>query len=143
DSSAEACDPHLQDSGASCRVCQVPETGDDLDEALMQPCLCSGSVQWIHRSCLDRWRSTQQGVGLPRAESRAKGGRCELCGFAYLHELCRATRGQGLSTLLLQVVTIAAPLALISFLISVATSLSVGVVSGLAFLGLWAPVDAV
>lgn len=40
----------------TCRIC--------LDEsprsALIAPCLCSGSSKWIHRSCLDRWRTTRE-----------------------------------------------------------------------------------
>eukprot|EP00111_Clytia_hemisphaerica_P017887 TCONS_00052913-protein len=34
-----------------CRVCQC--NGDE--EILISPCLCSGSVKWIHESCLIQW----------------------------------------------------------------------------------------
>ena len=34
-----------------CRVCQ----SNSKEEALISPCLCSGSVKWIHESCLIKW----------------------------------------------------------------------------------------
>jgi Protein involved in mRNA turnover and stability len=34
-----------------CRVCQC----DASEEELISPCLCSGSVKWIHESCLIQW----------------------------------------------------------------------------------------
>eukprot|EP01087_Luapelamoeba_hula_P023266 TRINITY_DN851_c1_g1_i1.p1 TRINITY_DN851_c1_g1~~TRINITY_DN851_c1_g1_i1.p1 ORF type:complete len:362 (-),score=15.86 TRINITY_DN851_c1_g1_i1:34-1119(-) len=35
-----------------CRNCHEPG-GDDL----IAPCPCTGSVKWVHRSCLDEWRA--------------------------------------------------------------------------------------
>ena len=34
-----------------CRVCQC----NSKEEILISPCLCSGSVKWIHESCLIQW----------------------------------------------------------------------------------------
>lgn len=34
-----------------CRVCQC----DDEEEKLISPCYCSGSVKWVHESCLIKW----------------------------------------------------------------------------------------
>ena len=34
-----------------CRVCQC----NSKEEILISPCLCSGSVKWIHESCLIKW----------------------------------------------------------------------------------------
>lgn len=40
---------------AQCRICYEGE--DDKDEALISPCNCLGSVQFVHASCLNRWRA--------------------------------------------------------------------------------------
>lgn len=58
------------DDAAACRVCQC---GSEGSEELLSPCLCKGSVRWVHRVCLDEWR----GVG-GRPARRATS--CELCG---------------------------------------------------------------
>jgi hypothetical protein len=40
----------------SCRICL--EEGQRAD--FIAPCLCSGTSKWVHRSCLDRWRSIRE-----------------------------------------------------------------------------------
>lgn len=40
----------------SCRFCL--EEGSRLD--FIAPCRCSGTSKWVHRSCLDQWRSTRE-----------------------------------------------------------------------------------
>mmetsp|Transcript_5409 Transcript_5409/g.10147 ORF Transcript_5409/g.10147 Transcript_5409/m.10147 type:complete len:387 (-) Transcript_5409:48-1208(-) len=57
----------------SCRLCF--EGGGDL----IAPCLCKGSSKWIHRACLDRWRTAG-------ANPRSLTNCCE-CGFQYHLEL--------------------------------------------------------
>eukprot|EP00746_Dinoflagellata_sp_MGD_P022620 gnl/MRDRNA2_/MRDRNA2_152914_c0_seq1.p1 gnl/MRDRNA2_/MRDRNA2_152914_c0~~gnl/MRDRNA2_/MRDRNA2_152914_c0_seq1.p1 ORF type:complete len:239 (-),score=23.73 gnl/MRDRNA2_/MRDRNA2_152914_c0_seq1:489-1205(-) len=37
-----------------CRFCLESEVGKD--EELLAPCRCSGSMRFVHRHCLDRWR---------------------------------------------------------------------------------------
>jgi hypothetical protein len=37
-----------------CRICLDGSNQSDM----IQPCLCKGSQQYIHRECLDQWRST-------------------------------------------------------------------------------------
>lgn len=39
-----------------CRIC----LDDDTRANLIAPCSCRGSQQWVHRACLDRWRSVQE-----------------------------------------------------------------------------------
>uniref|UniRef100_A0A2P2K9D6 Zinc finger family protein n=1 Tax=Rhizophora mucronata TaxID=61149 RepID=A0A2P2K9D6_RHIMU len=41
----------------SCRICLESdcETGDEL----ISPCMCKGTHQFVHRSCLDHWRSVK------------------------------------------------------------------------------------
>lgn len=37
-----------------CRICL--ETEDDTEE-MLRPCLCRGSMKYVHRACLDTWRA--------------------------------------------------------------------------------------
>eukprot|EP00439_Symbiodinium_sp_Y106_P078175 s275_g16.t6 len=62
---------------AQCRFCL--ETGGD---DLIAPCMCKGHSKWVHRRCLDKWRSEGRGV---RSFTH-----CPTCHFAYLMELKRA-----------------------------------------------------
>lgn len=77
---------------AMCRIC-LAETELSQDnklspDILISPCLCSGTVKWVHRGCLDRWRAENEGTPLEY--------RCELCHSAYAIE----TRSPGLLTYL-------------------------------------------
>lgn len=40
----------------TCRICL--DTGSRND--FIAPCKCAGSQKWVHRSCLDRWRSVRE-----------------------------------------------------------------------------------
>ncbi|XP_073317383.1 uncharacterized protein [Primulina huaijiensis] len=42
-----------------CRICLEYDTG--LDRKLISPCMCKGTQQFVHRSCLDHWRSVKEG----------------------------------------------------------------------------------
>ncbi|XP_043723118.1 uncharacterized protein LOC122670343 isoform X1 [Telopea speciosissima] len=50
-------------SAACCRICleydgePVSRTGEEL----ISPCMCKGTQQFVHRSCLDHWRSVKEG----------------------------------------------------------------------------------
>ncbi|CAL9049721.1 unnamed protein product [Musa banksii] len=46
-------------SSACCRICLENDTfpGDEL----ISPCMCKGTQQFVHRSCLDHWRSVKEG----------------------------------------------------------------------------------
>lgn len=60
----------------TCRLCY------DISADVIAPCLCKGSSKWIHRSCLNRWRTAGTN---PRSLTHC----CE-CGFQYhlrLHRL--------------------------------------------------------
>ncbi|XP_051195339.1 uncharacterized protein [Lolium perenne] len=41
---------------SQCRIC-LDNEGDDL----IAPCHCKGTQKYVHRSCLDNWRSTKEG----------------------------------------------------------------------------------
>jgi len=43
--------------------------------SMIAPCLCSGSIKWVHRSCLDEWRAVS-----PNTSSFSQ---CDVCHFDY------------------------------------------------------------
>ncbi|KAG2583612.1 probable E3 ubiquitin ligase SUD1 [Panicum virgatum] len=46
-------------SAACCRICL--ETESEIGDELISPCMCKGTQQFVHRSCLDHWRSVKEG----------------------------------------------------------------------------------
>lgn len=52
-----------------CRICHSEETHD---EPLISPCLCLGTMQYLHQACLQRWIKS---AGVKS---------CELCKFDFL-----------------------------------------------------------
>ncbi|SPQ97280.1 RING-type E3 ubiquitin transferase [Plasmodiophora brassicae] len=61
-------DADVDDVG-TVRECRVCRGGSFDDEPLYNPCLCRGSIKWVHQSCLQDWLAHR-----PRTD-----GRCELC----------------------------------------------------------------
>lgn len=65
----------MSDQHPGCRLCldsgENEETGP-----LIVPCRCSGSVQYVHRQCLDRWRATRHNANTFDM--------CEVCKFRYV-----------------------------------------------------------
>ncbi|KAL6901013.1 hypothetical protein ACP4OV_005689 [Aristida adscensionis] len=46
-------------SAACCRICL--ETESEIGDELISPCMCKGTQQFVHGSCLDHWRSVKEG----------------------------------------------------------------------------------
>ncbi|GAB2232517.1 hypothetical protein Drorol1_Dr00011554 [Drosera rotundifolia] len=46
-------------SAPCCRICL--ECDGEEDDQLISPCMCKGTQQFVHRSCLDHWRSVKEG----------------------------------------------------------------------------------
>lgn len=63
------------DNYSFCRICQMQ--GDDRDP-LFSPCRCSGSLRYVHGSCLKKWIRISQ-----RRGRRKKPPRCEICHFPF------------------------------------------------------------
>ncbi|CAM8969166.1 unnamed protein product [Rhodiola kirilowii] len=42
-----------------CRICL--ESDAEIGDELISPCMCKGTQQFVHRSCLDHWRSVKEG----------------------------------------------------------------------------------
>ena len=68
-----------------CRICYMKE--EEEDNPLVQPCICSGSMKFIHLSCLKQWISTRSCIKLDKTEDCAifliKPVECELCKTKY------------------------------------------------------------
>ena len=65
-----------------CRICYIEEE-DAQTNPLVQPCICDGSLKYIHLSCLKHWISTHSCIKLDSNEDCAifliKPVECELC----------------------------------------------------------------
>eukprot|EP00386_Alphamonas_edax_P006675 GDKI01021532.1.p1 GENE.GDKI01021532.1~~GDKI01021532.1.p1 ORF type:complete len:277 (-),score=26.61 GDKI01021532.1:21-851(-) len=59
-------------------VCRICAGGSDEGE-LIAPCKCTGSIQWIHRECLDKWR-------INSSVNPQNLVRCEVCHHPYEFE---------------------------------------------------------
>lgn len=61
-------------SERECRICFDKGEGRYFGaNAMIAPCLCKGTSQWVHRSCLDQWRQ----------QSLRSFTHCRECGFEY------------------------------------------------------------
>ena len=65
-----------------CRICYIEEE-DEKNNPLIQPCICDGSLKYIHLSCLKKWINTHSCVNLEENENCSifliKPVECELC----------------------------------------------------------------
>ncbi|KAJ4763156.1 RING/FYVE/PHD zinc finger superfamily protein [Rhynchospora pubera] len=69
--SDDAPPPMMQDAdkdGEVCRICRVSVSADD---PLRYPCLCRGSIKYMHKACLYQWLSVNHKAF------------CEVCGHAF------------------------------------------------------------
>ena len=55
-----------------CRICHSTER-EDPTKKLIRPCLCTGSVLYVHVECLNAWRAT----------SNEASYKCSVCGYNY------------------------------------------------------------
>lgn len=62
----------MDDDEILCRICY----NDDSVEHLISPCLCTGSMKYIHLSCLNQWRSN--------CMKKTSMNVCEQCMFTYI-----------------------------------------------------------
>ncbi|XP_019742186.1 E3 ubiquitin-protein ligase MARCHF7 isoform X4 [Hippocampus comes] len=62
-----------EDEGDLCRICHMRE--ESASNPLIQPCRCTGSLQYVHEDCIKRWLCSKIGSGT-NLEAITK---CELC----------------------------------------------------------------
>lgn len=66
---------YSQENQRTCRICLEESyiEPNSTNHDFIAPCQCTGSVSWVHRSCLDSWRATN-----PKHFTM-----CEICQFTY------------------------------------------------------------
>jgi hypothetical protein len=57
------------------RACRICYGSDEANDPLFQPCQCTGSMAFVHASCLDAWRNT--------SSNRKSFYECDTCKFKY------------------------------------------------------------
>ncbi|XP_061743362.1 LOW QUALITY PROTEIN: E3 ubiquitin-protein ligase MARCH7 [Nerophis ophidion] len=62
-----------EDEGDLCRICQMGE--ESSSNPLIQPCCCTGSLQYVHQECIKRWLCSKIGSGTNLEAIK----NCELC----------------------------------------------------------------
>ena len=66
-----------------CRICYMEEDKDDPNNPLLQPCICSGSMKYIHYTCLKHWINNKCYDQMEKNDDCAiymiKPVECELC----------------------------------------------------------------
>jgi phosphohistidine phosphatase SixA len=60
------------DHAPTCRICQMKQV-ETPHLLLIRPCKCSGSLAYVHKTCLNEWRATS-----PTAQSI-----CSICNYTY------------------------------------------------------------
>lgn len=68
--SADRCDSSMSNTDV-CRICQCDTCEIQKESPLVSPCLCSGSLKYIHQACLQKWIKSSDKMS------------CELCQFEY------------------------------------------------------------
>ena len=66
-----------------CRICYGEEDENEIDNFLVQPCKCSGSLKYIHLNCLKHWLNTKSCAKMESNENFSiflvKQVECEIC----------------------------------------------------------------
>lgn len=102
---------------------------------MLSPCRCSGSIRWIHRSCLDTWRSH---AGWPSE----KACKCDLCGSLYMYELQQLSWHRGLAPLIRLGLWRLAVILALGAALSLFTTRTAGACTSGMLLWAWALADA-
>ena len=66
-----------------CRICYMEEDKDDPKNPLLQPCKCSGTMKYIHYTCLKNWINNKYYVQIEKNDDcvvyMINPAECELC----------------------------------------------------------------
>ena len=73
----------LEKKNKVCRICYMEEEEENEENPLIQPCICSGSMKFIHLQCLKQWIGTRSCIKIDNSEDCSifliKPVECELC----------------------------------------------------------------
>ena len=59
---------------SSTDICRICHCEAEPDQPLISPCMCAGSLQYVHQSCLQRW--------IKSSDTK----KCELCKYEFRME---------------------------------------------------------
>lgn len=59
---------------SSMEICRICHCEAEPEQPLISPCLCAGSLQYVHQSCLQRW--------IKSSDTK----KCELCKYEFIME---------------------------------------------------------
>lgn len=62
-----------EEEGDLCRICQMGE--ESASNPLMEPCRCTGSLQYVHQDCIKKWLRSKISSGTSLEDIAT----CELC----------------------------------------------------------------
>jgi hypothetical protein len=65
-----------------CRICFKKDTSENM----IVPCVCSGPNKYVHRSCLDEWRSMNISI-VNNVITNDNYNKCNICNFNYEFEI--------------------------------------------------------
>ncbi|XP_035824153.1 E3 ubiquitin-protein ligase MARCHF8 [Aplysia californica] len=68
----ERCDSQLSGLSERTDICRICHCESEENNKLVSPCLCSGSLKFVHLGCLQKW--------IKSSDKKA----CELCNFDYI-----------------------------------------------------------
>lgn len=71
--SSDSLDESVADDLPCCRICQCTQVENPTSK-LIRPCKCSGSLSYVHVSCLNTWRATSENANY----------QCSICGYKYI-----------------------------------------------------------
>ena len=58
-----------------CKICLEPEDNKNQEDIFLSPCLCQGSMKYVHEKCLKQW--------IPGRVKKFKKSECEICKANY------------------------------------------------------------
>lgn len=64
-------DSRVSVASSTMEICRICHCEAEADMPLISPCLCSGSLAWIHQACLQKW--------IKSSDTK----RCELCKYEF------------------------------------------------------------
>lgn len=64
----------LSSMTSSMEICRICHCEAEPDQPLISPCMCAGSLQYVHQSCLQRW--------IKSSDTK----KCELCKYEFRME---------------------------------------------------------
>ena len=72
DTAADRCESQMSSLSESKDICRICHCEGEEGNKLISPCLCLGSLRYVHLRCLQKWIKSSEKIS------------CELCRFEYI-----------------------------------------------------------